>query len=626
MVVTKSRDDSLEGGLARARAAAEQGRIDEAIYIWMILRDRFPDVQAVFRDAGTTLTRLGRRDEAAAMLAMGRERFPDDPSLASENSPLASMHENGGSARQSGTSAVADANVEDSIMQRHPSDHAHMPHRALSRLWAWAVKETAVWHAMRPERRLATEMFREFHATQRDAFIVRIRDGIVSVDDKPDNLVSAAYPRNARIDMYRDYLQDVVKRFCPQLRTELLLDVFDARRRNDPVPVFVFQKPIGYNEILLPDVDFFHSNFYDMVPSYCDRLSYSEKENTAVFVGSTTGGYITQQVLQDLSLPRLRAAACFRDKSSVVFKLPILAQYDDDRTEKLLRQLGHGDGERVPWEEQFRHKFILSMDGNGATCSRVVIALKSNGVLLKYCSPHELYYFSSLEPWTHYIPINEDAEVDRILDAETRRPGLFAHIAAAGKRFADTYLTRQSTMQYTAWLLQLYESSFADHDALPQGLFGLHEAGCPAAVTPEPIVNILAHLQNKGDVWFPANGWIGDPASTNSIEGFTAETGPGVPRSDILYCVAFADGSISPDTIGGGFVGSRGLGAPIVGIGMKLAGMTANRYEGYFDMAFADGEVDSGIPFGSVRTSQSTAPVVAFRVGFHRRATPIISV
>jgi hypothetical protein len=54
----------------------------------------------------------------------------------------------------------------------------------------------------------------------------------------------------------------------------------------------------------------------------------------------------------------------------------------------------------------------------------VVIALKSNSALLKYDSPHHLYYFKELVPWLHYVPIVERGDIENILrlSANIRAP------------------------------------------------------------------------------------------------------------------------------------------------------------------------------------------------------------
>jgi hypothetical protein len=91
----------------------------------------------------------------------------------------------------------------------------------------------------------------------------------------------------------------------------------------------------------------------------------------------------------------------------------------------------------------------------------VAVALRSNSVLLKYESEHVLYYFGGLQPWLHYVPVSADSDVEKIMDMEARDPSRFEQMAASGKLFGGTFLTREATQQYAAILLQLYAASFS---------------------------------------------------------------------------------------------------------------------------------------------------------------------
>ena len=114
----------------------------------------------------------------------------------------------------------------------------------------------------------------------------------------------------------------------------------------------------------------------------------------------------------------------FKDSDLVEFRLPRLVHCADAAAAALMVEMGLGTGEQ-PWRYQFRRKFIISMDGNGATCSRVAIALRSRSVLVKYGSPYELYYSGGLAPWLHYIPVERDAEVADLVRMERESPGRF---------------------------------------------------------------------------------------------------------------------------------------------------------------------------------------------------------
>jgi len=110
----------------------------------------------------------------------------------------------------------------------------------------------------------------------------------------------------------------------------------------------------------------------------------------------------------------------------------------------------------MSWEDQLRHRFLISIDGNGAACSRLVKSLFSNGVVVKYDSPYELYYFSALKPDQEYLPALQEQDIERTVDLEASRTGTFKHIAESGQRFAHRYLTIRSVMDYSARLLRAY--------------------------------------------------------------------------------------------------------------------------------------------------------------------------
>jgi hypothetical protein len=326
--------------------------------------------------------------------------------------------------------------------------------------WAWAVKQVSFWHAVAPDRAATRERLISLNRSERDVALFTVAGGTVTIAEKPLPLAPPEQVKQ-RFAMYRSYLEQVVREFSPTLHCELLFDASDERRLDESVPVFAFQKPQGSKAILIPDVDFIVYDFYEK-KIIGDEARFDEKQCSAIFIGSTTGKpIISAQDARDLSLPRLQSAIFFKENSSVIFRLTNIVQCDTPETHKILEDYGFG-GKWIPWLEQLNHKFLISIDGNGATCSRVVIALKSNSVLLKYDSPHELYYFSGMRPWIHYIPIHNNQDVTWVIEAERRHPGIFKHIAASGKKFADAYLTRRGTMQYTAFLLEQYASCFTD--------------------------------------------------------------------------------------------------------------------------------------------------------------------
>jgi hypothetical protein len=322
---------------------------------------------------------------------------------------------------------------------------------------AWCLEQVAAWLSRPMPYHDALIAFRRLNETNGGVFVFNVEHGTVTLTEKPEHARTELYDIGfLRASLYRSFLESAAQ-LCPEVVTSLVVFMGDGALAESEVPVFAFQKETGNYSLLLPDIDFLWNDFFDDA-QFQDDLAYAQKRCSAVFAGSTTGGVITPEVLATLGLPRLRAAMFFRDNPDVDFRLPNLVQCDGPVTAALARAMGFGNGIRLSWQEQFQHRFIISMDGIGASCSRVAIALRSNSVLIKYASPHVLYYFSGLQPWRHYLTVSSDEELVFLVRTERERPGLFESVAVAGRQFAEAYLTRDSMMRYTADLLRLYSS------------------------------------------------------------------------------------------------------------------------------------------------------------------------
>ena len=329
---------------------------------------------------------------------------------------------------------------------------------------SWCARELAPWNR---DRRITVsdEALHALNATRPWTFLFSVGPHGVVALPKPANSDTAGEPATRRVKMYESFLDRVVRKARLSASFTIAIDVNDQPISSEDVPIFTFQKPVGSKHILIPDIDFLLET-HSSLPCWStfDRVSWRHKKNSAVFAGSTTGGPITEQVVHDLSLPRLRSGMFFRDKAEVEFRLPYLVECDTPDTERMLRNLGFGV-QPIPWGRQFHHRFIISMDGHGATCSRVAIALRSQSVLLKYASDHQLYYFYGLTPWQQYVPVNVDQEVIDIIKLAHRDSQPFQEISNAGRKFARTYLTRHSVEYYMTTLMRRYSTIIAHQPA-----------------------------------------------------------------------------------------------------------------------------------------------------------------
>ena len=259
-----------------------------------------------------------------------------------------------------------------------------------------------------------------------------------------------------RVNHYGALLAEVMARRGSQDRFSLAVDLRDIPVDDAEFPVFAFQRLQGAGNPLLPDVDFFHHGWY---PVDEDPVSYDEKPISACFAGASTGRALSAEDIRQHASERLSLAFEFQSSRRVRFVIANAVHCADAEAEALLRAQPYFSAP-IPWQEQLRHRFLISVDGNGATCSRVVRALRSHSVLVKFASPYELFYFPLLKPGVHFLPAARAQDVERYLDEESARPGCHAGVAAAGSAFARRVLIAPTVLDYTRLLIDRYAALF----------------------------------------------------------------------------------------------------------------------------------------------------------------------
>lgn len=323
------------------------------------------------------------------------------------------------------------------------------------------------WRGARIASAFGRGVVSELNQTSKHLFVLRIERQAVRVMEKT-RFFSAAETAGdqptsdrhlQRVLLYRNFIRNALEGSGFQGTTTLVVSARDLTDPERRVPVLAFQKPLGSSLLLLPDIDLLVNGFYEGA-AFVDRCSYNSKEDGAIFVGATTGlPRITLEDVHELRLPRLRSAVYFQQYGHIHFHLPHVVQADSDETAAAIRELDVGS-RPYTWQEMLQFKILLSMDGNGANCSRIAVGLKSNSVLMKYQSPYELYYFSAMRPWVHYIPATSDQHVTNLVEWCFRRPDMARAVAAAGREFAHLYLSKAAVLAYTRALVEEYATTF----------------------------------------------------------------------------------------------------------------------------------------------------------------------
>jgi hypothetical protein len=137
----------------------------------------------------------------------------------------------------------------------------------------------------------------------------------------------------------------------------------------------------------------------------------------------------------------------------------------------------------------------------------------------------------------------------------------------------------------------------------------------PPGITPPRVpLDVIAHIQTRGDVGAVFGDWLGNPGSGKWIEGFAISPNNGVDPADIEYQAVLGRGWLSPWVEGGQFCGSRGMALPILGLRVRLRGPAAEAFELRYSASFVDGSRAGPVAAGEACEAESLAAVEAILI------------
>ncbi len=143
-------------------------------------------------------------------------------------------------------------------------------------------------------------------------------------------------------------------------------------------------------------------------------------------------------------------------------------------------------------------------------------------------------------------------------------------------------------------------------------------AAAVAPVAPE-VMDVLAHIQTRGDVGAKFGTWLGEPGSGHWIEGIAVAAPEGIAAEDIAYQGVLGRGWLSPWVEAGAYCGSRGMALPLLGLRMRLQGEAAEQFDLKIEASFVDGSRVG--PVGSDETceAESLASLEAVKITLEPR-------
>jgi hypothetical protein len=347
--------------------------------------------------------------------------------------------------------------------------------------------------------------------------------------------------------------------------------------------------------------------YHDGYQQAYDDLAPEDKKPLAIFAGSSSGGGIlsAEDVLSDRS-ERLRLARYFVNSKNVIFRICNAVQCDTAETAAHLSRKEYF-GQLISWEEQLKCAFLLSVDGNGATCSRVVNSLRSQSVLLKMASHYNLYYFRGLQAWKHYIPVDDPEDVENVVELYKNGSLDVESILKEANLFFQNFLVKDQVQYYTASILSKYASRFPS--------LAVHNSGKnPLSV----VAGLRGHFSGLGDIQERTDGWLYAP-SGQALEELTVNSSTDMPK-DLVKIRARPQGLSWGEWVEINVpVGSRGQSRALTGIELRLAEEERGAWEVICYIRLRDGStlMMDGIS-GPCETDESN-PITAIRLGIARR-------
>jgi hypothetical protein len=171
-------------------------------------------------------------------------------------------------------------------------------------------------------------------------------------------------------------------------------------------------------------------------------------------------------------------------------------------------------------------------------------------------------------------------------------------------------------------------------DAAPslQVLRLLEPGGAAAAGGPQPqadaaprrapeVMDLLAHIQGRGDTGGRLGEWLGTIGSKAWIEGIAIAPTRDIDPDDIEYQAVLGRGWLSPWVEGGQFCGSRGMALPLLGLRVRLRGKAAEAFECVYSASFVDGTQTGPMGDGEPCESESLAAIEAINVSIRAKGS-----
>lgn len=194
-----------------------------------------------------------------------------------------------------------------------------------------------------------------------------------------------------------NYFRDILRYFSNINSEKHFFCKFGDDFDNSSYPSFIKTREINknsYNNILLNLNTEIHVSMLHFINSI--DIPFNEKNNKLLWRGSSTGN--VRHLLRETLVKQFQN----HSNPNIDIKFTNLVQgYTNNNNEYII-------ADNMSYQEQLKSKFIISIEGNDVASNLKWLLLSNSVVLMpipKICS---WYMEDHLQPFTHFIPLNDD--------------------------------------------------------------------------------------------------------------------------------------------------------------------------------------------------------------------------
>lgn len=304
---------------------------------------------------------------------------------------------------------------------------------------------------------ITRDMLDNLMAARRDDLLVRFK-----VQSGEISYFSSEHENNQLFLTRRDIVQNALKKLAKNVllpNVEFIVSVADSNNNDERnlAPLFVFSKNRYFvGQILIPDTDALlgYNHFRKQIEAGEEKYPWEKKRTTGFWRGATTGGYYHQYLWK--SYPRSKLVLLSLQYPTLIdAKFSHYLQGAELNQE--MQELPELLGGFVSPKESLQYKYLIDIDGNSCSWSRLYWTLLSNSVVFKQVTDNVQWYYGALSPGIHYVPIKEDlSDLPEKISLAIKKDAKMKEIAKKATAFASENLSETMIYLYLYLVINHY--------------------------------------------------------------------------------------------------------------------------------------------------------------------------